>query len=143
MTKDHAVPGLRLGFLVAAPEVASAVERVRPPWSVNAGALRAGLAALGPEAVAHVDRARSVVARSRRLLTDGLTDLGFKVAPSQANFVLVRVGNGASFRQALLPHGFVVRDCASFGRPEFVRIACRLPEQCQRLVDAIDRVAGD
>src|SRR5258708_23262173 len=49
MTNDHAVPRLRLGYLLASAEVASAVEGVRPPWSVNAGALRAGLAALEPE----------------------------------------------------------------------------------------------
>lgn len=137
MTKDHALPGLRLGYLLAAPEVASAVERVRPPWSVNAGALRAGLAALEPEATAHVDRARAIVAESRQLLTESFSGLGFAVAPSAANFVLVNVGSGASFRRALLPHGLVVRDCASFGLPEHVRIACRLPADCRRLIEAV------
>ncbi len=140
MTKDHAVPGLRLGYLLASAEVASAVAGVRPPWSVNAGALRAGLAALEPEAEAHVQRARRLVAQSRRALTDGLTRLGFGVEPSQANFVLVHVGDGASFRRALLPHGLVVRDCASFGLPSCVRIACRLPVECQRLIETVARV---
>jgi histidinol-phosphate aminotransferase len=141
MTKDQALPGLRLGYLLAAPEVARAVEAVRPPWSVNAGALRAGLAALGPEPEGHVRQARCLVAQSRRLLTDGLADLGFAVEPSYANFVLVHVEDGARFRRELLPHGFVVRDCASFGLPDCVRIACRLPEQCQRLIEAVARVA--
>lgn len=141
MTKDHALPGLRLGYLLAAPEVARAVERVRPPWSVNAGALRAGLAALEPEAEAHVQRARCLVATARRLLTDGLTRLGFMVQPSLANFVLVHVGDGARFHRALLPHGIVVRDCASFGLPDCVRVACRLPEACERLLEVVARVA--
>src|SRR5205807_5343158 len=107
MTKDEALPGLRLGYLLAGPEVASAVERMRPPWSVNAGALRAGLAALEPEAEAHVARARAVVRHSRKLLAGGFTQLGFQVQPSAANFVLVDVGDGAGFRRALLPHGLV------------------------------------
>jgi histidinol-phosphate aminotransferase len=141
MTKDQALPGLRLGYLLAAPEVASAVDAVRPPWSVNAGALRAGLAALEPDAEAHVQQARAVVAHSRRLLMKGLTQLGFQVEPSMANFVLVHVGDGARFRRALLPHGFVVRDCASFGLPDCVRIACRLPAECQRLIETVGRVA--
>ena len=50
LTKDHALPGLRLGYALAARELASAFEAVRPPWSVNAGALRAGLATLHPDA---------------------------------------------------------------------------------------------
>jgi histidinol-phosphate aminotransferase len=141
MTKDQALPGLRLGYLLAASEVATAVAAVRPPWSVNAGALRAGLAALQPGAEAHVEQGRALVARSRRLLIEGFTHLGFEVEPSQANFVLVHVGDGARFRRALLPHGFVVRDCASFGLPDCVRIACRLPEQCQRLLETVARVA--
>ncbi len=141
MTKDQALPGLRLGYLLAAPEVAGAVERVRPPWSVNAGALRAGLAALEPAAEAHLLQAQALVAQSRRVLTDRLTHLGFEVEPSRANFVLVHVRDGRRFRRALLPHGFVVRDCASFGLPDCVRIACRLPEDCLRLLEAVARVA--
>lgn len=139
MTKDHAIPGLRLGYLLAAPAVARAVEAVRPPWSVNAGALRAGLATLEPEATAHLERARSVVRASRRLLVDGFTQLGFAVRPSAANFVLVEVGDGAAFRRALLPRGFVVRDCASFGLPGFIRVACRRPRECRRLLDAVEQ----
>jgi histidinol-phosphate aminotransferase len=135
LTKDHALPGLRLGYLLASPEVASAVEAVRPPWSVNAGALRAGLATLEPEAYAHVERARSLVATSRTLLTDRLSALGYPVRPSAANFVLVNVGDATAFRRTMLPHGMVVRDCTSFGLPACVRIACRLPEQCARLID--------
>jgi histidinol-phosphate aminotransferase len=137
LTKDHALPGLRLGYLLAAPEVARAVEAVRPPWSVNAGALRAGLATLGPDAEAHAERARDVVVAARRLLTEGLTRLGYPVLPSAANFVLVEVGQATAFRRALLPHGMIVRDCTSFGLPDHVRIACRLPEECARLLDAV------
>ncbi len=74
---------------------------------------------------------------SRRLLTDGLARLGLEAAPAAANFVLVDVADGALFRHALLPHGLVVRDCASFGLPACVRIACRLPEECRRLVSAV------
>jgi histidinol-phosphate aminotransferase len=137
LTKDHAVPGLRLGFLLAAPEIASAVEAVRPPWSVNAGALRAGLAALGPEAQAHLETARQMVRASRQMLVDGFSRRGLKVTPPRANFVLVEVGDGASFRRALLPRGLVVRDCASFGLPAHVRVACRPPDDCQRLLEAV------
>jgi histidinol-phosphate/aromatic aminotransferase/cobyric acid decarboxylase-like protein len=140
MTKDHALPGLRLGYLLASPTVAHAVAAVRPPWSVNAGALRAGLAALQPEAQLHVERARALVAESRAYLSRELERLGYAVTPSAANFVLVEVGDATPFRRSLLPAGLVVRDCTSFGLPTCVRIACRLPEECARLVAAIEEV---
>jgi histidinol-phosphate aminotransferase len=143
LTKDHALPGVRLGYALAAPELAAALEAVRPPWSVNAGALRAGLAMFEPDAEAHVAAGRATVTESRRLLTRGLTELGFRVSPSMANFVLVEVGDGAAFRRVLLPHGIVVRDCASFGLPAHVRIACRLPEHCQTLLDLVQRLRHD
>jgi histidinol-phosphate aminotransferase len=143
LTKDHALPGLRLGYLLAAPEIARAVEAVRPPWSVNAGALRAGLASLEPAAQAHLERAIAVVAEARLLLTDGFSQLGYRVQPSEANFVLVWVGDGRKFRRTLMAHGLVVRDAASFGLPEHVRVACRLPEECQHLLEVVARLRED
>lgn len=140
LTKEHALPGLRLGYLLAAPDVARGVEAVRPPWSVNAGALRAGLATLEAAARAHVESSRSTVARARAILTDGFSALGFPVLPSQANFVLVEVGNGSNFRTALLPHRLVVRDATSFGLPNYVRVACRRPNDCQHLLDVVARL---
>lgn len=138
LTKDHALPGLRLGYLLADMAVAGAVERVRPPWNVNAGALRAGLAALEAPAEVHLARSRGLIAESRALLERGFPRLGFSVAPSRANFLLVRVGDAAEFRRALLPSGLVVRDCASFGLPDRVRVACLRPDHCERLLITLE-----
>jgi histidinol-phosphate aminotransferase len=140
LTKDHALPGLRLGYLLASTELARAIEAVRPPWSVNAGALRAGLATLEPAAVAHVERAQRLVATSREILSAGFSRLGFSVEPSAANFVLVQVGDSTAFRRTLLPHGLVVRDCTSFGLPDHIRVACRLPEECRRLLEVVEQL---
>ena len=137
LTKDHALPGLRLGYLLAAPHLTHAIETVRPPWSVNAGALRAGLATLQPAAEQHVDRARDIVTTSRALLSDGLARRGYAVQPSHANFLIADVTDAPAFRRALLPHGIVVRDCTSFGLPRHVRIACKLPTHCTRLLEVV------
>ncbi|HEV8635035.1 MAG TPA: histidinol-phosphate transaminase [Chloroflexota bacterium] len=138
MTKDGALPGLRLGYALAAPPVARALEAVRPPWSVNAVAQAAGLAALADRA--HVARARDEVRRARAYVTAELTRLGLRVFPSAANFLLVEVGDGAAMRAALLRHGLVVRDCASFGLPAHVRIGLRALPECQRLIEAFGRL---
>jgi histidinol-phosphate/aromatic aminotransferase/cobyric acid decarboxylase-like protein len=69
-----------------------------------------------------------------------LVDLGMEVLPSAAPFFLVRVGDGAAVRLALLRQGILVRDCASFGLPAHIRICTRRPEENARLVAAIREV---
>ncbi len=138
MTKDHGLAGLRLGYAVARPDLIQWLERVRPPWNVNAAAQVAGLAAL--EATAHLEEARRVVEEARVLVSGRLSALGLLVIPSATNFLLVRVGDAAAFRSALLDRGICVRDCASFGLPAYVRIGLRTVEECRRLVDAVGEV---
>lgn len=138
MTKDHGLAGLRLGYAAAHPEVIGWLNRVRPPWSVNAMAQAAGLAALG--AVHHLEEGRRVVAESRALLSRELPAMGLRVVPSAANFLLVRVGNAAGFRAALLARGICVRDCTSFGLPAHIRIGLRTLPECRRLLDATREV---
>ena len=131
MTKDHGLAGIRLGYAVARPDVLDPLGRIRPPWSVNALAQAAGLAALKDEA--HVEAARRVIAEARAYLVGELSALGLGVVPSAANFLLVRVGDGAAFRAAMLARGICVRDCASFGLPAHVRIGMRTMPDCRRL----------
>jgi histidinol-phosphate aminotransferase len=135
MTKDYGLAGLRLGYTVAVPYLAGALQRVRPPWNVSAASQAAGLAALDEEE--HVRQGRRAAAEARDYLTGELASLGLRVVPSAANFILARVGDGAAFRSALMERGVCVRDCASFGLPAYVRVGMRPLPECQRLVDAV------
>lgn len=135
MTKDFAIAGLRLGYALGSPPVIDALRGVRPPWSVNALALAAGQAALHvPDQVGETS---AELREAKRFLSRELTGLGLEVVPSSANFFLVRVGDGAAFRAALLRHGCVVRDCASFGLPQYIRVGVRTLPECRRLVEAV------
>lgn len=53
-----------------------------------------------------------------------------------------RVKDGQAFRSELLRRGILVRDCASFGLPGFVRIASRTPSENQGLLHAISEVVS-
>lgn len=134
LTKDCALAGLRLGYALAPLALAESLDRVRPPWSVNAVAQAAGLAAVRDQA--HLHRARDEVRRARAYVTEALGALGLRVLPSAANYVLVGVGDAAAARAALLRHGIVVRDCSSFGLPSFLRVGLRTVPECERLVAA-------
>jgi histidinol-phosphate aminotransferase len=132
LTKSHGLAGLRLGHMVAAPEIVEAVGQAQPPWSVNAFAQAAGIAALGDEE--HVAEGRRLARRARALLVDGLEQLGLSCVPSRAGYWLVKVGDGRRVRDELLRRGILVRDARSFGLPAYVRVAARPIEECERLL---------
>jgi histidinol-phosphate aminotransferase len=135
MTKDYGLAGLRLGYLVAHPDAVAAAKRLQPEWSVSAAAQVAGLAALEDDD--HLHRTLALIREAKGVLVDSLERARFAVHTGAANFLLIRTGNGAATRLALLQRGIAVRDCASFGLPEYVRVAVRTPEENARLVEAL------
>jgi histidinol-phosphate aminotransferase len=135
MTKDYAIAGLRLGYAVADEAIIQALINVRPAWNVNALAQSAGLAALQDEAYQRETLARLQIEKQKLVI--GLKEIGFNPIPSHTNYFLLPVANGADFRQKLLAHGILVRDCASFGLPAHVRIATRTAEENTKLLTAL------
>jgi histidinol-phosphate aminotransferase len=138
MTKAYALAGLRLGYAVGSADILAALRRARPPWSVNALAQTAGIAAL--QDVAHLARCLACIAQAKDDLVAGVRTLGLRPVPSTTHFFLVCVGNGAACRQALLQRGILVRDCASFGLPAYIRVATRRPEENARLLTALEEL---
>ncbi|HEY7295471.1 MAG TPA: aminotransferase class I/II-fold pyridoxal phosphate-dependent enzyme, partial [Dehalococcoidia bacterium] len=141
MTKDYGLAGLRLGYLVAHPDVVAAVRRLQPAWSVNAAAQAAGRAALADDG--YLPRMREVVRAGKDALLAGLHELGLEAHGGAANFVLVRVGHASGLRLHLLRRGFAVRDCTSFGLPEYIRIGVRYAEECRRLLAALPEALAE
>jgi histidinol-phosphate aminotransferase len=151
MTKDYGLAGVRLGYAIGSTRPVEALERVRPPWNVNAVAQAVGLAAMRDDD--HVRRGQEEIRKSRVYLMRELAACGLTVYPSAASFLLVRVaGTGptegpsyrvsSAVRSALLRHGICVRDCASFGLPGHIRIGLRTLPDCERLVTAVREVLG-
>jgi histidinol-phosphate aminotransferase len=139
MTKDYALTGLRLGYAFAHPDVVTALNKIKAPWSVNAFAQAAGLVALEDDAHLHETLAAIAVASAE--LKASIARLDWRVVPSAVHFFLVDVSDARAFRASLARHGLIVRDCASFGLPAFVRIATRRPEENARLMSALRREA--
>jgi len=136
MTKDYGLAGLRLGYAIAHQEVIDCLRRVCLPWNVNAVAQKAGVVAL--EAVDYFEQCKQKVKQAKQFLVDELCRIGFTCLPSKANYFLVRVGDAGKFRKALLKHGILVRDCSSFGLPDYIRIAPRTMAVCRKLITTIE-----
>ncbi|MEW5762219.1 MAG: histidinol-phosphate transaminase [Bacillota bacterium] len=141
MTKDYALAGLRLGYALGPREVVRVLERVAPPWNVNAFAQRAGVLALQSDGD-YLARMRSAVRQSIAYLRNGLRQRGFSPLKTRANFFLLPVGNAAVYRERLLERGILVRDCASFGLPAYIRIAARPLNECHALLEALQDIAN-
>jgi len=138
MTKDYALAGLRLGYAISAEPIISVLKRVRPPWNVSSVAQKAGVLAL--KADAYLETCSIEIQEAKEFLIKELKCLGLSPSPSQTNFFLVKVGNAAEFRQALLKKGILVRDCTSFGLPDYIRLAPHTIAECQELITAIKGV---
>lgn len=117
LTKLLAAAGLRVGYVLADPALIAALKTRQPGWSVN-GLVCAAL----PDLLAAVDLEESArgIAALRVELAGLLTRHGLTTRPSDANWLLVEA---SGLREALAPHGVLVRDCASFGLPGVARIA--------------------
>ena len=137
-TKEHGLPGLRLGALMAAAPLVDRLEAARPTWTVSAPAQAAVAACAASEGfVAQV--------RSRWLADTAAlgAELGalYPVHSSDSVFLLAEVGDAAALRQRLLvKHRILIRDCASFGLPRFARFAGRPADDRRRLIEALTDV---
>jgi histidinol-phosphate/aromatic aminotransferase/cobyric acid decarboxylase-like protein len=131
LTKLLRCPGLRIGYLLADPELVERCRARQPGWSVN------GLACAAlPDLLQTVDLPgwSAGTARLRDDLVAALTRRGLTPRASDANWVLV---DAPGLRQLLAPRGVLVRDCTSFGLPDVARIAVPDPRGLARLDAAL------
>ncbi|HTU62434.1 MAG TPA: histidinol-phosphate transaminase, partial [Polyangiales bacterium] len=136
LTKEHALPGLRVGYALGAASMIERINARRPSWMVSSLAEAAIIEACRQQD--YVAQVRTFLIENREALARACSELGFQVVPSTTSYFLMRVGAADAFRARLLArHGIAVRSCSSFGLPEYVRIAACGPEQRARLTAAL------
>ncbi len=137
LSKSHGLAGLRLGFGVAHPDLLSGLAKVKDSYNVDAVA-----AVVGAAAVRDVEYTRETVERirtTRTRLGRALAGRGFRVWPSQANFVLARPADGDALRlyRGLRERGVLVRYFAEPGLADKLRISVGTDRQTARLLSAL------
>lgn len=135
-SKMYGLAGLRVGYGYTTPELAGLLNRVRLPFNINGVAQAAALAALDDDDF--VARCREQNASGLRQLQEGFARLGLDYAPSQANFVMVRVPEAARVCEALTRAGLIVRPLGPFGLTEHLRITVGPAEANAKLLETLE-----
>ncbi|QJS12650.1 threonine-phosphate decarboxylase [Streptomyces argyrophyllae] len=131
LTKTWGLAGLRIGYVLAAPEVIAELERAQPLWPVSTPALAAARACVAPRALAEAGHAAHRIAGDRAHLVAGLAAFAARgvrvVEAAEGPFVLVRMPGAAGVRRRLRELGYAVRRGDTFPGlgEEWVRVAVR------------------
>ncbi len=138
-SKVYGLANLRIGYLLARPEIADYLNRVREPFNSNHFAQLAAMAALDDQAFV-----QQSVAYNRQALNElkAVADrFGLETLPAYGNFLTVRFGPEAkAVNEALLRQGVIVRPLAGYGMAEWLRISTGTPEEQAHLTEALETI---
>lgn len=140
-TKSYGMAGVRLGYCMSADAaLLTRMSQASQPWNVSGLAQAAGIAALQEDAF--LQKTLELVSQERAYLEHALSECGFEVCPSEANFLLFR--GPEDLHTALLQEKIAIRNCNNYyGLGDgWYRIAVRLPQENRALMAAMRRAIG-
>ncbi|WP_024514996.1 histidinol-phosphate transaminase [Bradyrhizobium sp. Tv2a-2] len=137
LSKSRALAGLRVGFAIGQRPLIEALERVKDSFNsypLDCLAIAGAVASIKDDAWFHDTRQRVIA--TREALVRALSELGFEVLPSLANFVFARHPNcrGAELAAGLRQRGVLVRHFQKPRIDDFLRITVGTDDQCGRLI---------
>ena len=139
-SKIHSLAGLRVGYGVGPEDLIGYLYRAQLPFSVGVLAQDAAIAALS--ATDHVARSRELAQSETRFLSDALKQRGWRVFPTQTNFVFTESPQaGAPLAEGLMRRGFILRPLTAFGLGDrWFRVSHGTREQNEGFLNALDAV---
>ncbi|SDE84880.1 threonine-phosphate decarboxylase CobD [Sporomusa acidovorans] len=145
LTKFYAIPGLRLGFAFAHPDLTVKLHHAKDPWNVNLLAQTAGVAALAD--AEYQIASRETVKQEKDRLFAGLNTLaGIKPFLPSVNYILLDISQSGhdaqQLRQKLAEKNVLIRDCSNYPglSPRYVRVAVKRNEQNKILLHCFKQV---
>jgi histidinol-phosphate aminotransferase len=136
-SKIYGLAGLRIGYGLAAAEVADLMNRVRQPFNCNNLALAAATAALDDHAF--VAESYQLNRRGMEQIVAGLKRLGLDHIPSHGNFLTFKVADAGGVNQRLLQQGVIVRPIAGYGLPDWLRVTIGTEADNARFLEALEK----
>jgi len=140
-SKIQGLASLRIGYGIARPELIQVLQKTRQPFNVNGVAQAAALAGLGDNE--HRRETKRITDEGRGYLQEQFSAMNLPFIPSSANFVLVKVGEGARIFRKLLERQIIVRALKGYNLPEWIRISVGTMEQNRRCIAALREVLSN
>lgn len=138
-TKSYGMAGIRLGYcLCADKDLLKKMSKTTQPWNISLLAQAAGVAALQEQTF--LQETRELIIRERRWLKSELQKLGFRVCPSEANYLLFH--GTPDLHTRLLKYSIAIRNCDNYhglGKGWY-RIAVRLHEENKKLIETLNHL---
>lgn len=141
LTKLYTIPGLRIGYILARPNIITVLKDEQIPWSVNS-LIDAVIPKLLEDS-SFLENTRAWLNEQSKYVYEMLTKLDFYITPSQVNFYLLRDKKHPNRTEELfyylLEHGILTRHTNNFKglNGEFLRIAIRSKEENEQLLDVL------
>ncbi len=138
-SKIYGLAGLRIGYMVTAPEIVAAVNRVTEPFNVNLLAQIAALAALDDEK--HVEASQKMNLTGKAYLYSEFDKMGLKYVATEANYIFVDTGQDCQevFKRLMLK-GIIIRTGDIFGYPSYIRVTIGSQAENQRFIKALQEI---
>jgi histidinol-phosphate aminotransferase len=135
LSKAYALAGLRVGYALASEALALSIDKHRQRFNTGRLAQIAAIAAIGD--TDHLAKTVALNASGREWLSARLSELGFFFLPSEANFFLIKVGNGARVCQTLKEGGVLAKQLDAFELPEYIRVSIWTADQNARFIECL------
>ena len=133
-SKAYGLAGLRIGFAISTPEISDDLRRVATPFTVTTLAQQAAIASLAAEDELN-ERVNRIVAERTRVF-DELTRQGWKIVPSQANFLWLATGDDTDrIDEVMVSHGVFARCWSGEG----IRLSIGLDAENDRAIEALSQ----
>ncbi len=141
LSKSYSLAGLRVGYVVGAPEWIAALDTIKDSYNLDMLAQKLALAALKDQAHMHENTGR--ILATRKMLSDELAGRGFQVYPSETNFVWCRPPvalSASAYVQGLRERSILIRHFAASGLDAYVRITVGTDQDIRALLEATDEL---
>ena len=138
-SKIHGLAGLRLGYAIAPPSIASTLRQRQNPFHLSSMQIEGGIAALSDRD--HALQTRTLNMKGKQQLYNLFDELELEYWKSEANFVLFRPKRQANLtRELLLERGFMVRETESFDLPGCLRVSTGSPSDIHEFSVALKEI---